>query len=154
MRAIASDVTRSVALYSDTHMSAQNGFDGGAKPFHRRVAAVDSSAGGEPGGSRSMGLVYVYLVAWIAGGVLLGANMLLDQSGEQAIADEAPAQARSPARAAAQLAALGLIGFGLGGLAAEGLGLLNSPWTETCALGCAALLGTIGYFTAPQQHRD
>jgi hypothetical protein len=93
-----------------------------------------------------MGLVYVYLAAWIAGGVLLGANMLLGAPEEQQ-APEDLVHERAPASMAAQLAALGLIGFGLGGLGAEGLGLLQSPWTMGCALVSAALLGVVGYFT-------
>jgi hypothetical protein len=90
-----------------------------------------------------MGLVYVYLAAWIAGGVLLGANMLLGETEEEL---EAPLPApRTPARVAAQLASLGLIGFGLGGLGAEGLGLVNAPYTVACAVLGAALIGSIGY---------
>jgi hypothetical protein len=90
-----------------------------------------------------MGLVYVYLASWIAGGVLLGANMLLGQTGEN-VETSMPAP-RTPARLAAQLASLGLIDFGLGGLGAAGLGLVKAPYTVACAVLGAALIGLIGY---------
>jgi hypothetical protein len=94
-----------------------------------------------------MGLVYVYLVAWVAGGVVLGANMLLSQHPELP-ERETPAPHRPRAgKLAAQVAALGLIGFGLGGLVSEGLGLWRSPWTETCAVVSALLLGAVGYLS-------
>jgi hypothetical protein len=93
-----------------------------------------------------MGLVYAYLAAWIAGGVLLGATMLLGQPDEPAL-DEPGHPAPPTASLATQLAALALIGFGLGGLAAEGLGLAQASWTVGCALMSAGLLGLVGYFT-------
>lgn len=103
-----------------------------------------------------MGLVYVYLAAWIAGGVLLGSTMLLAQPAEQP-GDSAPGagtvheqstQVRSPGLV---LLALALIGFGLGGLLVEGLGLVVSPWSAGCALLGAAMLGLGGHFSLPKR---
>gem|GEM_PF-6491019 len=92
-----------------------------------------------------MGLVYVYLAAWIAGGVLLGSMMLLKHPNEPAD-EQAPAEVeRSPSL---HLLSLALTGFGLGGLLAEGLGLVPSPWTAGCALVGASLLGAGGYLSA------
>lgn len=95
-----------------------------------------------------MGLVYVYMAAWIAGGVLLGSNMLL----EHPVADSAAIEqshdglVRPRARSwGLHLLALALIGFGLGGLVAEGVALVASPWTAACGLLGASLLAAGGY---------
>ncbi|MFT3925944.1 MAG: hypothetical protein QM778_25600 [Myxococcales bacterium] len=92
-----------------------------------------------------MGLVYVYLAAWIAGGVLLGSMMLLEHPHDQPDAEELA----QPVQRSAGLhaLALALTGFGLGGLLAEGLGLVPSPWTAGCALAGAMLLGAGGYLS-------
>jgi hypothetical protein len=92
-----------------------------------------------------MGLVYLYLTAWIAGGVLLGTTMLLRDGHEQAL-DEGMVSHAAPPRPATQVLSLGLIGFGLGGMAAAGLGLVSSEWTAGCALLGAGLVGLAGYF--------
>jgi hypothetical protein len=105
-----------------------------------------------------MGLVYSYLVAWIAGGVLLGTTMLMneprDGSPDTTSKQQAEAEARGPdkrisrpstSRPLLHLLALSLLGFGLSGLAAEGLGVVASPWTAGVALVGASLLGAAGY---------
>src|SRR5690349_10547246 len=102
-----------------------------------------------------MGPVHLYLAAWVAGGVLLGASMLLDgretapseagaepeHGGSDAYAlrdAELPALAGKAPRGASllrllRLGPLGLIGFGLCGLTAKGLNLDLWPWTFVCA---------------------
>lgn len=122
-----------------------------------------------------MGPVHLYLAAWVAGGVLLGASMLLD--GRDAVPPEAgeaervapdrygeggdllgargrastlPALARKTSRAAPllrllRLGPLGLIGFGLCGLTAKGLNLDLWPWTFVCALTVGLGLIALGY---------
>jgi hypothetical protein len=104
-----------------------------------------------------MGLVYMYMAAWIAGGVLLGSNLLLEHPTEPRLAahDElnqvplgtdsgGPQRARS---SALHMVALALIGFGLGGLVAEGVALVSGPWTCAVAVTAAALLGAGGYLS-------
>jgi hypothetical protein len=103
-----------------------------------------------------MGLVYVYLATWIAGGVLLGSNMLLEQPAslqsslagpEGELAPQEPPPRRASRSSLRYLLALALTGFGLGGMLAEGLGLVSSPWTAVCALLGCALLGVVGYLS-------
>ncbi len=87
-----------------------------------------------------MGLVYVYLVAWVAGGVALGAGMLLEQRGEP--------QAAGPAERAAGLSSLFtfvLIGFGVTGLLLEGFGLMRGQRALIGALAAGFVLGILGY---------
>jgi hypothetical protein len=99
----------------------------------------------------------VYLAAWVLGGVLLGASMLLD--GREATPSEIAAQGelaaeprdRALVRKAPihvrmfRLLPLGLIGFGLCGLTAKGLGLDLWPWTQVCALSVGLSLVALGY---------
>jgi hypothetical protein len=114
-----------------------------------------------------MGPVHLYLAAWVAGGVLLGASMLLDgretapseagAESERGAADpyglrgaEMPALVGKAPRAAALLRLLrlgpfGLIGFGLCGLTAKGLNLDLWPWTFVCALTVGLSLIALGY---------
>jgi hypothetical protein len=87
-----------------------------------------------------MGLVYVYLVAWVAGGVALGAGMLLEQRAEL--------QAEGPAERAASLSSLFtfvLIGFGVTGLLLEGFGLMRGQRALVGALAAGLVLGILGY---------
>ena len=116
--------------------------------------------------------VHLYLAAWVAGGVLLGASMLLDgrenQAAEEPVAgaeasDRTPlpsdsfalpgptphasmghARSRALVRARSALP-LGLVGFGLSGLTAKGLGLDQWPWSFVCALGVGLGLIALGY---------
>jgi hypothetical protein len=120
-----------------------------------------------------MAPIHLYLAAWVAGGVLLGASMLLDSrdgdaednpfANPQAFAEKAdsaelpatdphaPSQgARSRAvqllwERARSLLPLGLIGFGLAGLTAKGLELDLWPWSFVCALTVGASLIGVGY---------
>lgn len=122
-----------------------------------------------------MGPVHLYLAAWVAGGVLLGASMLLDgretappeaaepergvpdaygQGGDllgtHAHASVLPALGHKASRAASllrllRLGPLGLIGFGLCGLTAKGLNLDLWPWTFVCALTVGMSLIALGY---------
>lgn len=113
-----------------------------------------------------MGPVHLYLAAWVAGGVLLGASMLLDgreTAPSEATAEpergadpyalrgaEMPALADKGSRAASllrllRLGPLGLIGFGLCGLTAKGLNLDLWPWTFVCALTVGLSLIALGY---------
>jgi hypothetical protein len=77
-----------------------------------------------------MGLVYAFLAAWVIGGVLLGARILIVQR-EAAL----PEASSSVAARVTVLGAAGLLGFGLFGLVAEGLGWASGP----SAAGWAAL---------------
>jgi hypothetical protein len=114
-----------------------------------------------------MGPVHLYLAAWVAGGILLGASMLLDgretahseagAESERGAADpyalreaDVPALVGKAPRAAAllqllRLGPLGLIGFGLCGLTAKGLNLDLWPWTFVCALTVGLSLIALGY---------
>lgn len=108
-----------------------------------------------------MAPVHLYLAAWVAGGVLLGATMLLDarepDEPERALEDADPARHGSLAncgdlRKAPGLLArwfrvlpLGLIGFGLSGLLAKGLELDLWPWTFVTALSIGMSLIALGY---------
>lgn len=107
-----------------------------------------------------MGPVHLYLGAWVAGGLLLGASLLLDgreqpapREALQAEGDE-PAPAASPVPVLARLStgsrvfrlcSLALIGFGLCGLTAKGLGIDLWPWTPVCASTAGLLLLALGY---------
>jgi hypothetical protein len=118
-----------------------------------------------------MGAVHLYLAAWVAGGVLLGASMLLDGRDHEA-ADEPAAGADVPDRApppsdsfalpaaggqlpkrprwrslarARSVLPLGLVGFGLSGLTAKGLDLDRWPWSFLVALGVGLALIALGY---------
>lgn len=87
-----------------------------------------------------MSAVHFYLAAWVLGGMLLGASLLLDGR-EQPDPSSLPdgGESRGPGTAAhsrwlvVRLSAFGLIGFGLCGLAASGLGFDPWPWTLVCA---------------------
>lgn len=120
-----------------------------------------------------MAPVHLYLAAWVIGGVLLGASMLLDARepgardephpdgdlarGTFARASEvAPVGARalptavlaSKGRSLARylrVLPLGLIGFGLSGLLAKGLELDLWPWTFLIALSIGLVLIALGY---------
>lgn len=101
-----------------------------------------------------MGLVYVFLMAWVLGGVLLGCTMLLEH-GEH---DEGgvPGDSEGPARPVGstritQLGTMALIGFGLCGLGAEGMGALSAPDTTLCAFAGGTVLALLGY--AMSAHR-
>jgi MFS family permease len=120
-----------------------------------------------------MAPVHLYLAAWILGGVLLGASMLLDARDPQAPEDgpQGPETSLPPGRLAplphaalvsspalparsrgrdlalrsARVFPLGLIGFGLSGLLAKGLELDLWPWTFLIALSIGAALIALGY---------
>jgi hypothetical protein len=110
-----------------------------------------------------MGPVHLYLAAWVAGGVLLGASMLLDgretapEGGEHDPEPGAdPYALREGELATAprhvpfytrllRVAPLGLIGFGLCGLTAKGFDIDLWPWTLVCALGVGLSLIAVGY---------
>lgn len=121
-----------------------------------------------------MAPVHLYLAAWILGGVLLGASMLLDardpdasedpRQGPGTSLDGAPlaqlpgaALVSSPALSSTRsrgrelllryvrVMPLGLIGFGLSGLLAKGLDLDRWPWTFLIALSIGAALIALGY---------
>src|SRR4051812_27790079 len=94
-----------------------------------------------------MGLVYVFLMAWVLGGVLLGCTMLLEH-GEEELG--IPGASESPPRPVGstritQLGTMALIGFGLFGLGAEGIGALSAPETTLCALAGGTLVALLGY---------
>ncbi len=104
-----------------------------------------------------MGLVYVFMVAWVSGGVLLGSNLLLAQAVPE-VRVEAPEELTSAATNGADgtqdrgsfalhVVALALIGFGLGGLITEGFGLWGRPWSSAVAFAGALVLGAIGWLT-------
>jgi hypothetical protein len=117
-----------------------------------------------------MAPVHLYLAAWILGGVLLGAAMLLDARDSEEADDQRPgpdtnlgagqlaplphaALVRSPVHSrgrdlmlrSARVFPLGLIGFGLSGLLAKGLELDLWPWTFLIALSIGAVLIALGY---------
>lgn len=121
-----------------------------------------------------MGPVHVYLAAWVMGGVLLGASMLLDPRGRDPGAQRAGGHGISPApgegfapktsrddgpqslvtpivssprpwERSLRVLPLGLVGFGLAGLTATGLDLDRWPWTLLCALSIGVLLIALGY---------
>jgi hypothetical protein len=79
-----------------------------------------------------MGLVYTFLAAWVIGGVLLGARLLL-------LPDAAPVEASSAASRTTAFGAAGLLGFGLFGVLAEGLGWASGLGAAAWALGGSAL---------------
>jgi hypothetical protein len=94
-----------------------------------------------------MGLVYAFLAAWVVGGVLLGARILLVQR-DAAVPDAAsPEPARAPL-----LVAAGLLGFGLFGLLAEGLGWANGPWAAGWAVAGCVLFLAGSYALAKRPH--
>jgi hypothetical protein len=118
-----------------------------------------------------MGPVHLYLAAWVAGGVLLGASMLLDgretassegveaeHGGSDAYALRDAQLAGKASRGASllrvlRLGPLGLIGFGLCGLTAKGLNLDLWPWTFVCALTVGLSLIALGYgLSRPRTH--
>ena len=113
--------------------------------------------------------VHVYLAAWVVGGVLLGVSMMLDE-----LRRNAPSRASgahpdtleqeptagppepSPRGAAStqprgghprtlRVLPWGMIGFGLSGLTAKGLGFDSWPWTLVCAIAVGGLLIVLGY---------
>jgi hypothetical protein len=122
-----------------------------------------------------MAPIHLYLAAWVLGGVLLGASMLLDAREPEA--PDAPrngpdaelaegalgsagkvvgAGAHVPRMAAffrpcgpfaryLRVLPLGLIGFGLSGLLAKGLDVDHGPWTFLFALTVGAALIALGY---------
>lgn len=102
-----------------------------------------------------MGLVYIFLFAWIAGGVLLGSTMLLAPPQDLSEGEAKREGNARPTTLSALFchvhfwhpASMGLIGFGLGGLAAEGMGQVTSFWTVFCACLGAACLWSAGYLT-------
>jgi hypothetical protein len=118
-----------------------------------------------------MGPVHLYLAAWVAGGVLLGASMLLDgredaDHDNPFVSPDAFGEKRSlphglprellpsrlrrdlllrTLRRATRVVPMGLIGFGLAGLTAKGLELDLWPWTFVCALLVGASVVGLGY---------
>lgn len=119
-----------------------------------------------------MGPVHLYLAAWVAGGVLLGASMLLDgrdhESAEEpgvgtdpsdrtpppsdsfalptASANMLAQQPHKPAWVRARsVLPLGLVGFGLSGLTAKGLDIDRWPYSFLCALAVGIALIALGY---------
>ncbi len=111
-----------------------------------------------------MGLVYVYVVAWVLGGVVLGGRLLLaHREPDAALTSSGGSWQAAPARAAhlASLVALGLVGFGLFGLLAEGLGFATPSWTALGALTSAGCLAGVAHLVmraprerAPREPRD
>ena len=100
-------------------------------------------------GGRLVGLVYVYVVAWVLGGVVLGGRLLLThREPDAALTSSGPSWQAAPARTAhvASVVALGLVGFGLFGLLSEGLGLAAPSWTALGALASAACLAGAAHF--------
>jgi hypothetical protein len=126
-----------------------------------------------------MGPVHLYLAAWVAGGVLLGVSMLLD--GRQREAEDMPdafgdpttddslalpgSAPRNSATGAVRLRPewpsrfvrvrsvlpMGLVGFGLSGLAAKGFDLDHWPWSFVCSVAVGLGLIGLGYlFTRPR----
>lgn len=117
-----------------------------------------------------MGPVHLYLAAWVAGGVLLGASMLLDGRDREAADEPAPSTdgtERTPPPSdsfalpggnpalqrprrlalvrARSVLPLGLVGFGLSGLTAKGLDIDRWPWSFLCALAVGVALIALGY---------
>ena len=121
-----------------------------------------------------MGPVHLYLAAWVAGGVLLGVSMLLDGRqreaddtpdafGDATTDDSLALPGSAPARTSATNAArmrpewphrfvrvrsvlpMGLVGFGLSGLAAKGLDLDRWPWSFVCSVAVGLGLIGLGY---------
>lgn len=110
-----------------------------------------------------MGPIHLYLGAWVLGGVLLGASMLLDAREPPAASSEPERADGPPTLSGGALAAapvlkergrlarglrvlpLGLIGFGLSGLLARGLEVDVGPWTLLIALSVGLCLIALGY---------
>jgi hypothetical protein len=94
-----------------------------------------------------VGLVYVYVMAWVLGGVVLGGRLLLAHREPEALALSGSPLVRASARKAhvASLVAIALVAFGLSGLMAEGFGYLTAPWTLAFAGGLAALVASAGH---------
>lgn len=103
-----------------------------------------------------MAPIHLYLAAWVLGGVLLGASMLLDAREREAPpapehSTGAPGplvgsfRARSSLTRHLRVLPLGLIGFGLSGLLAKGLDVDLGPWTVLCAFASGAFLTALGY---------
>lgn len=117
--------------------------------------------------------VHLYLGAWVAGGLLLGASLLLDgrearppedvkpravgdgvaqpapePPAADALEPPPPASGQAPLPSGGRLfrlCSLALIGFGLCGLTAKGLDLDLWPWTLVSALVAGLLLFGLGY---------
>jgi hypothetical protein len=101
-----------------------------------------------------VGLVYVYVVAWVLGGVVLGGRLLLaHREPDAALTSSGSSWQHGPARTAhvASLVAIALVGFGLFGLLAEGLGFGAPPWTALEALAAAACLAGAAHFLMRQR---
>lgn len=109
-----------------------------------------------------MGPVHLYLAAWFAGGLLLGASLLLDGRESPDAAPSSPSDEATSGEPGAdsgpgtlpqlsqssrffRLCSLALIGFGLCGLTAKGFDLDLWPWTLVCALTAGVLLFALGY---------
>ncbi len=114
-----------------------------------------------------MAPVHLYLATWVLGGVLLGAEMLLDARGRgtraegvvgglgavgsaaasTSLPDAALAREKAPAilLRLARVTPLGLIGFGMSGLLAKGLEFELWPGTFLVALSIGLGLIALGY---------
>jgi hypothetical protein len=91
-----------------------------------------------------MGQVYLYLASWVAGGVLLGAGMLLQQRTATTSDSDGTDHQRTMKRARAwtELAVFGLVGFGLAGLSCE-MAAVAEPWSVVCASASGAAFVTL-----------
>jgi hypothetical protein len=89
-----------------------------------------------------MGQVYLYLASWIAGGVLLGASMLLQQRATNRTGETDGRTGLMRARAWSELAVFGMVGFGLAGLSCE-MANVAEPWPVACASASGAAFATL-----------
>ncbi len=105
-----------------------------------------------------MGPIYSYLIAWIAGGVLLASGLLLERAAklrEPASSPEAAVSAADPAVEAAARAPLqrpwfsllwmGLLAYGGVGVALEAFATLEAPLRPLCAGGGGLTVFALGW---------
>lgn len=91
-----------------------------------------------------MGPVFIYLVAWIVGGVALAVSMLMLPSPRHLARRPEEAQP-GLSGALAHAIPLALVGLGMAGLCVRGFGWPFEPWAVTGAATLGAGVGLLGY---------